>query len=143
MPLSDFAVSMLRAVFALGALTFLMAVWMSIARSGAMSRGHIALQEGAHTAHLRELLPSSVRRVGDNYNHLFEAPTVFYAVTIAIVVAGLADAVYVYCAWGFVVFRALHSVVQATFNRVAVRATLYGLSWLALAVLIIRPLFSL
>lgn len=143
MQLSLSAISMLRALFALGALTFVMALWMSIARNQAMSVGKIDLQEGAHTVHLRQLLPSSVRRIGDNYNHLFEAPTVFYAVVLAIVVAGLADDIYVYCAWAFVGFRVLHSLVQATFNRVAVRAVLYGLSWLALAVLILLPLFSL
>jgi hypothetical protein len=141
--LDPFALSMLTAVFAMGLLTFAMGLWMSLARMPAMQKAGISLQEAAHTRDLAPRLPSEARRVADNFNHLFEAPTVFYAVTLAIVVAGRADAVYVGCAWAFVAIRVLHSLTQATFNRVAVRATLYGLSWLALAVLIIRPLTAL
>ena len=81
--------------------------------------------------------------MADNYNHLFEAPTLFYAVAITIVIAGLADPVYAGCAWAFLACRVLHSLVQATFNRVSVRATLYTLSWVALAVMIVRPILVL
>jgi hypothetical protein len=84
-------------------------------------------------------LPPWARRAGDNYNHLLEAPTVFYAVALAIVVGGLADPLYVACAWAFLGFRIVHSVTQVTVNIVRVRATVYLLSWIALAVMITRP----
>jgi hypothetical protein len=141
--LTPAAAWMLEAVFAVGALTFVMGGWMSVVRIRAMAVSAIPLQDFAHTREVAPRLPSSVRRVADNYNHLFEAPTVFYACSVAIIVAGLADPVYAACAWAFFGLRALHSMVQATFNRVAVRAWLYGLSWIPLCVLIIRPLFQL
>jgi hypothetical protein len=134
---------MVEAMFGMALLTFLMGGWMTVTRMLAMDRGSIPLQDFAHTRDVAARLPSSARRVADNYNHLFEAPTLFYAVSFGIIVLGLADPVYAGCAWAFVGFRVLHSLVQATFNRVAVRAGLYGLSWAPLAVMIVRPLFQL
>jgi hypothetical protein len=141
--LSASALSMLHAVFGMGALTFVMAAWMTAVRMPAMQKAGISLQDAAHTRYLAERLPSSATRVSDNYRHLFEAPTAFYAVALAIVLAGLADPVYAACAWIFLGARVAHSIVQATFNRVSVRAALYVVSWLALAVMIIRPLLGL
>ncbi|MBS0219419.1 MAG: MAPEG family protein, partial [Proteobacteria bacterium] len=69
-------------------------------------------------------------------------PTVFYAVALAIVAGGIADPVYAACAWAFLGCRVLHSLVQATINRVRLRLTFYVLSWLALAVMIVRPLLT-
>ena len=136
------AVSILRAVFGMGLLTFVMAGWMTAVRMPAMQRAGVTLLDAAHTRHLTERLPSEVTRVADNYRHLFETPTAFYAVALAIVLAGLADPVYATCAWAYLATRVLHSLVQATFNRVLVRATLYTLSWIPLAVMIVRPLVS-
>ena len=137
------SLSMLRAIFGMGLLTFVMAGWMTAVRMPAMKRAGLTLQDAAHTKALAERLPSSAVRVADNYRHLFEAPVAFYAVTLAIIVAGLADPVYAICAWGFLSARILHSITQATFNRVDVRATLYVLSWIPLAILIIRPIVTL
>ena len=134
------ALSILQAVFGMGLLSLVMMGWMSLTRVRAMQRLGIGLQEAAHTYEMRPRMPSAVRRVADNYNHLLEAPTVFYAVALAIVAGGLADPVYAACAWTYLGLRAAHSLVQATFNRVAVRATLYGLSWMVLGAMIVRPL---
>ncbi len=134
--------SILRAVFGMGLLTFVMAAWMTAVRMPAMKRAGLSLQDAAHTRHLAERLPSSATRVADNYRHLLETPTVFYAVALAIVVAGLADPVYAACAWLFLAARVAHSIVQATFNRVSVRAALYTVSWVPLAVMIVRPMLG-
>jgi hypothetical protein len=140
--LSVSALSMLHAVFGMGALTFVMAGWMHAVRMPAMQKAGISMQDAAHTSQLAERLPSSATRVADNYRNLFEAPTAFYAVALAIVFAGLADPVYAACAWIFLGARVAHSVVQATFNRVPVRAAFYTLAWIPLSIMIIRPLFS-
>ncbi len=137
------ALSILRALFGMGILTAFMGTWMSLVRVPAMRAAGRPLQDAAHTRDLANFLPSSVRRISDNFNHLFETPTLFYATGLAIVVAGLADPVYAACAWAFLGFRVLHSLVQATFNRVWVRATVYGLSWAPLLVMIVRPLLML
>lgn len=142
MKLDPSALSILHAVFGMGLLTLVMSAWMSVVRLPAMRQAGLELQDAAHTVDLQTRLPSSARRVADNYNHLFEAPTVFYAVALAIVAGGIADPVYVACAWAFFACRALHSLVQATINRVRFRLTFYVLSWLALAVMIVRPLLT-
>ena len=143
MKLDPSAIWILRAVFGMGLLSFVMMNWMSLTRLPAMRKEGVTLQDAAHTSDLRARLPSSARRISDNYNHLFEAPTVFYAVALAIIVAGLADPVYAVCAWVFLAARVLHSLVQATINLVPIRLTFYLVSWAALAVMIIRPLLAL
>jgi hypothetical protein len=137
------ALSILRAILALGLLTFAMFLWMYATRLPAFSRAKLDPQEAMHPGTYHDRIPSEVRRVADNYNHLFEAPTLFYAVALAIVVAGLADPVHAWAAWAYVGFRALHSLVQATVNRVAVRFALFALSWVALAVMLVRSSIQL
>jgi hypothetical protein len=136
--LNESARSMLHAIVAMGFLTLVMFLWMVATRPLAMRRAGIKPQDAAHTSVLQERLPSEVQRVTDNYNHLFEAPTLFYAMVLAIVVLGHADPLHARAAWAFVALRVLHSLVQATFNRVTVRFTLFTLSWLALGLMVVR-----
>lgn len=132
------ALSMLRALFGLGLLTVVMAIWMTVTRMPAMKQAGLSLEDAAHTSDLRARMPSSARRIGDNYNHLFEAPTLFYAVSLAIIVAGAADPIQATCAWIFLASRILHSLVQATINFVPLRIVFYTISWLSLATMVVR-----
>lgn len=136
--LNESARSMLHAIVAMGCLTFVVCLWMLATRPLAMSRAGIDPQEAAHTALLKQRLPSSVQRIADNYNHLFEAPTLFYAMVLAIVALGHADPLHARAAWAFVWLRVAHSLVQTTFNRVTVRFTFFTLSWVALGMMIVR-----
>jgi hypothetical protein len=138
--LTPSAASILHAVLAMGGLTLVMFVWMIATRLPAMQRLGMKPQDGAHTAELRARLPPEIRRVGDNYNHLFEAPTAFYAVALAIVALGQADALHAACAWVFFVCRVGHSIVQASVNYVPLRFSLFGLSMAALSIMIVRAL---
>jgi hypothetical protein len=131
------AIAILRPVIGMGLLSTAMLVWMYTVRIPAMSRAGIQPQDAQDTSRLKSLPPEAVR-VADNYNHLFEQPTVFYAVAISIAVLGHVDALHVQCAWAFLLLRVLHSLVQATVNFVPVRFTLFTLSWVALAVMIVR-----
>jgi len=135
-------ISMLNAVVAMGLLSLVMFIWMYATRIPAMNSAKIDPQSAQHPGSL-DRLPSEVRRVADNYNHLFEAPTLFYAMVFAIVLLGHADQWHVMSAWAYVTFRALHSLVQATFNRVVVRFSLFLLSWVALGVMIVREVMAL
>ena len=137
------AISILRAIFGMGLLSRVMMNWMSLVRLPAMKRVGLSLADAAHTVELGARLPSSAQRVADNYNHLFEAPTVFYAVALAIVFAGVADPIAAICAWTFLAARVAHSLVQATINVVPLRLTFYLVSWAALAVMIVRGLLAL
>lgn len=128
----------LQPVFVVGLLTMVMAVWMFFTRVPTMAKLKIHPQKGRDTHKLRDLLPDEVNRVSNNYNHLFEQPTLFYAVAISIAVLGHVDAWHVGCAWAYAVLRIAHSLVQATIDVVMARFALFILSWIALAVMLVR-----
>lgn len=135
------AAAILQPVFVMGLLTFVMLIWMYATRIPAMARAGIDAQRATKAS--MQSLPDEVVRVADNYNHLFEQPTVFYAVAISIAVLGHVDGVHVACAWIFTALRIAHSLVQATVNVIPVRFALFSLSWVALAVMILREVFAL
>lgn len=136
--LNPHAVSILQSLLAMGLLTMVMFIWMYATRLPAFGKAKLDPQEAMHPGAYDAKIPSEVRRVADNYNHLFEAPTIFYAVAIAIVLLGLADSLHALSAWVFVGLRVLHSLVQATANRVVIRFSLFALSWVALGLMIVR-----
>lgn len=133
------AQSILHAVLGMGVLSLVMFLWMYATRLPAMSRAKVDPQAAMHPGSLNSL-PSEARRVADNYNHLWEAPTLFYAMAFYVVITGHADALHAACAWAYLGLRVLHSLVQATINRVALRFALFSLSWIALGAMIVREL---
>lgn len=132
------AQSILQAVLGMGLLSLLMFLWMYATRLPAFGKAKLDPQDAMHPGTYHDRIPSEVRRVADNYNHLMEAPTVFYAVAFAIVLLGLADPIHAWCAWAFLALRVVHSLVQATINKVVLRFSLFALSWVALGTMIIR-----
>lgn len=87
---------------------------------------------------LARLSPPQVSNPSDNLKNLFELPTVFYAVILYIYATGQVDTVYVGAAWGFFLFRALHSAVHCSFNLIPLRFALYVVSAGALWFLVLR-----
>ena len=142
MTLNSNVISMLQTIVAMGLLNLVMFVWMYATRIPAMNQAKIDPQSAQHPGSLNTL-PSEARRVADNYNHLFEAPMLFYAMVIAIVLLGHADQWHVLAAWAYVILRALHSLVQATINRVMIRFALFALSWGALGIMIVREVAAI
>jgi len=128
----------LQPVFVVGLLTVVMTIWMFFTRISAMSKLKIHPQKGQDTYKLRELLPKEVSRVSNNYNHLFEQPTLFYAVALSIAVLGHVDVLHIGCAWIYAVLRITHSIVQATIDLVLARFVLFIMSWLVLSFMVIR-----
>jgi len=128
----------LQPVLVVGLLTVVMTIWMFLTRIPAMSKLKIHPQKGQDTNKLRDLLPKEVSRISNNYNHLFEQPTLFYAVAISIAILGHVDSLHVSCAWLYAVLRVLHSLVQATIDLVLARFTIFILSWIVLSVMVVR-----
>ena len=87
---------------------------------------------------LARLSPPQVSNPSDNLKNLFELPTVFYAVVLYIYATSQVDAAYVGAAWGFFLFRALHSAVHCTFNFIPIRFVLYVISAGALWFMVLR-----
>ena len=130
----------LQPVVALLAWTMVMWVWMYATRIPAMLKAGIDAKGmvGSTGASLRAQLPDTVSWKADNYNHLHEAPTLFYAVAIVLAIIGQGDGFNTVLAWAYVILRVLHSIVQSTVNRVALRFALFALSSLALMALILH-----
>ena len=128
----------LQPVVVLMAWTMIMWVWMYATRIPAMSKAGIDSTKmvGSTGASLRDKLPDSANWKADNYNHLHEAPTLFYAVTLLLAMIGWGDGMNALIAWIYVGLRITHSLVQATANVVLVRFVLFALSSLALIALI-------
>ncbi len=130
----------LQPVLAMVLLHAVVWIWMTVTRGMAMQQAGLTLQDGKHTVDMQKL-PDPARQIADNYNHLFEVPTVFYAIVFYVWAMGHADPVHVYCAWGFFGSRVLHSIVQGTINRVAVRFPIFALGWVLIMVMAVRELF--
>lgn len=126
----------LKPVVILMAWTMVMWAWMYITRIPAMSKAGIAPDEAAVTGKLDAALPSSVQSKAHNYNHLHEQPTVFYAVALVLAIVGQGEGMNALLAWMYVGLRIIHSLVQATANKVMVRFVLFALSSLVLIALI-------
>ena len=99
-------------------------------------------QDAAHSKDLQGTMPDWVERAADNYNHLFEQPVAFYALTLCIAVINDFDSFMVQLAWAFVVLRIMHSLVQLTFNLVVLRFFIFVMGWLVLAFMSYSQLFA-
>jgi hypothetical protein len=130
----------LKPVVALAAWTMVMWLWMYATRIPAMSRAKVDPDSLARDPEVRldKLLPPEVQWKAHNYNHLHEAPTVFYAVAIVLAIVGQGDGLNAMLGWAYVALRVIHSLVQATVNKVMVRFIVFALSSLVLIALIVH-----
>jgi hypothetical protein len=133
---------MIGPVLALVGWTFVMWFWMYATRIPAMQRARVDMAELSRTGGPL-VLPPEVARVADNYNHLHEQPTIFYALALAAQIGGAADAANVTLAWGYVALRVVHSLVQATKNVIPVRFSVFALGSMLLLALLLRTALQL
>ena len=129
-------------VLALVGWTFVMWFWMYATRIPAMREANLDLDELSRTG-APLVLPPKVARVADNYNHLHEQPTIFYALALAAQLSGTADAASVALAWGYVGVRVVHSLIQATVNVILLRFAVFAAGSLILMVLWVKTLLAL
>ena len=130
----------LQPVAVLAAWTIIMLVWMYVARVPAMAQVTLSPEELSRltAAKMDELLPPHVQWKAHNYNHLHEAPTVFYAVAVTLAIIGEGDGLNAQLAWVYVVLRVIHSIIQATINKVQLRFLVFALSSFCLMALVAR-----
>jgi hypothetical protein len=120
----------LAPVVALVAWTMVMFIWMYATRIPAMRRAGISLKGrvGTRGGALEGQIPDDVNWKAHNYNHLMEQPTIFYAVALSLALMDFGGGINLYLAWGYVAFRVLHSLIQATVNVVAWRFLAFTLA---------------
>jgi len=134
--------TMLTPILALILWTFVIEVWMYSTRIPAMRAARIQPTRIKRKEDI-EGLPVPVKQIADNFGHLHEQPTVFYALAIYTHLAGVADPLNAALAWTYVGLRIVHSFIQCTSNFVPVRFMVFVLSSLALFVIALRNAFAL
>ena len=127
--------ALLGPVVALVAWTLVMWLWMYATRLPAVRAARMRLDPTAPRGEQMSTLPARVRWKADNYNHLMEQPTIFYAIVLALVALGDSSPLSLAMAWTYVALRVVHSLVQALVNKIEVRFALFVLSTLPLFVL--------
>jgi hypothetical protein len=137
-----FMTSMLTPMLALICWTFVIWFWMYATRIPAMRSAGIDARKLKRKDEL-DVLPVRVKQIADNYNHLHEQPTVFYALAIYTHLAGTVDTPALLLAWSYVGLRVLHSLIQCTSNFVPVRFLVFASSSLVLMAITARNLVAL
>lgn len=126
---------LLTPVVALAAWSLIILVWLYATRIPAMQRANIKPGDIKPGAGLPQL-PAWATNVADNYNHLMEQPTIFYATAFALQLLQQTDQNTVMLAWVYVGLRVIHSLVQATVNIILIRFTIFVISSVVLGCLI-------
>ncbi len=134
--------SMLTPVLALIVWSLIVWVWMYATRIPAMQKAGIDPQVARHPGSL-DGLPSGARQVADNYNHLMEQPTIFYALVFYVVLVAHTDQMNIYLAWAYVALRVVHSLIQCTVNNVTLRFSVFALSTVVLMAIAVREVIAL
>ena len=125
----------LAPVVVLVAWSLVMLVWTAIARRRAFAKMGISwnmVPRGSRGVNLDGKAPDEAQWPSHNYNHLMEQPTLFYAICLTLALMGFGGGINYLLAWGYVIFRIVHSLIQATVNIVPYRLTAFTLATLCL-----------
>jgi hypothetical protein len=118
--------------------TFVMWAWLYATRIPAIRKARVRLDPEQTKEAFNAQMPPQARWKADNYNHLHEQPTLFYAVTLMLAMLGAGDTLNTILAWSYVMLRVAHSLVQATTNIILRRFWIFAASSLVLLVLTLR-----
>jgi hypothetical protein len=114
--------------------TFVLYVWLTIARARAVARGEVKYSAFA----LGRNEPADVARITRNLANQFELPVIFYAVVVLLVVIGRVSTIDVLAAWVFVAGRVIHTLVQTLTDDVPLRGRVFMMNFAALVVLVVH-----
>jgi hypothetical protein len=114
------------------ALTFGLGFWLGGLRAPAVRRGDVRPRDVA----LREPnWPKRTLQVGNAYQNQFEAPVLYYLLTVLAIVTKQADLLFVVLSWVFVLSRVVHAYVHVTDNHLGRRGALFGIGAIVLAIM--------
>ena len=130
--------SILQPVVALVLWSMVMWAWLYATRIPAIVGAKVEMDPTMTTADLSQRLPPQVRWKADNYNHLMEQPTLFYAVALTLAFVGEGSGLNAWLAWAYVGIRLVHSLVQALANIIMVRFLIFLVGSLVLLALAIQ-----
>ncbi len=121
--------------------TLIVLLWIIPARFGAIAKlkdkSALSGKRGARGSDLEGVIPDKANWVAHNHTHLHEQPTLFYAVSFILAIAG-AGAIDLMLAWIYVGIRIIHSLWQILINKLPIRFALFLLSSIVLIALALR-----
>lgn len=132
---------MIAPVVVLAAWSLVMLIWLYATRIPAMQAGKI--KPGSATKAQMEAMPAWATNPANNYNHLMEQPTIFYAICLALELLDQASDINIGLAWLYVVIRVVHSLVQATVNIIIIRFLIFSAGSIVLMMLTYHALAAL
>lgn len=124
--------ALLAPVVLLVAWTLVMWLWMYLTRIPAILALQMRLDRNAPRGQQMSQLPPRVRWKADNYNHLMEQPTIYYAIVLTLALLGEHGQWAVGLAWAYALLRVVHSLLQALVNIIPLRFAVFVISTLPL-----------
>jgi hypothetical protein len=122
--------------------SLIMLAWMALTRFPAIAKTGMDFKTappGGRGQDLDAILPAKVNWKAHNYAHLMEQPTIFYATVFVLALSGAGGGLNTELAWAYTGIRIVHSIWQATVNKVMpVRFGLFLLSTACLLVLAVN-----
>lgn len=118
--------------------SLIMLLWTALVRFPAMAKAGIDIKTmpaGGRGGDLESVLPPNINWKSHNYTHLMEQPTIFYPTVVILAIVGAGTGLNLALAWGYVGLRIVHSIYQATINKLPVRTPLFLLSTFCLIIL--------
>ena len=111
--------------------TFLLYVWLTIARQRAVKAGEVTLDDFA-----RHDEPHHVARIAYNLSNQFELPVIFYAAVVLLIATNNVTTIDIIAAWVFVAGRVIHTLVQCLTDNVALRGQVFLINFAGVVVLV-------
>lgn len=130
--------AILAPVIALLVWTSVIWAWMYITRIPAIQKAGMQMDPDRPNGEQMSELPAQVRWKADNYNHLHEQPTLFYAVALSLALLGAGDGLNLTLAWTYVAIRIIHSLHQTLWNKIELRFAIFSVASIVLITLIVR-----
>ena len=125
---------LLGPIVALVAWSLLVLFYMGFVRFRAVKQAKLPIDpsRGGRGQDLEGVLEPRCNWPAHNYAHLMEQPTLFYAIALTLALMDFGGGINAWLAWGYVILRVVHSLVQGTVNMLILRTPLFGLSSLCL-----------
>ena len=117
-------------LFTMVLLTLLVALRLLYFNTWAVLSGEVHIK---HFKLFDDGIPPKLKAVAQHYKNMFELPVLFYLLCVLLIINDAAIALDIQLAWGFVIFRILHSLVRIPNKNVHPRFGFFIGSYIMLA----------
>lgn len=114
--------AILAPVFVQILMTFVLLLWMGRERYACVGRGEVSVADAAVG---RAEWPARVRQIASSFHNQLELPPLYFALNAFVMIAQVADGIFLALSWLFVASRIAHAFVHVTSNEVRLRGPAY------------------